>query len=302
MNELNLKQESAANCELKASLENYFMNRFIPILFLLVSCTDKSQSNKSFALALKSDTLIIQNRLSEAEQVIKEAIHLDSSNYIAYNNLAIVRIKTNSPSEKVVDAFTKSLAINPYYATALFSLTNFYYDKKDYSNAIIYSTKYLSILKKGSESDSDISRLYTIRAESRNMKKEFDEALLDSDSALNYNKNSYWAYKERGSAYRQLNLYTDAITNYSKALDINPAYAQAYNGLAICYDDAKIDFNKALINYTKAIELDPKNGTYVYNRGACLYDNGFKEKARPDFIKADSLGKFEAKSYLKKYL
>jgi len=279
------------------------MNRFIPILFLfLVSCADKSQSNKSFALALKSDTLIIQNRLSEAEEVIQEAIRLDSSNYIAYNNLAIVRIKTNSPSENVVAAFTKSLAINPYYATALYSLTNFYHDKLDYSNAIIYSTKYLNLFKKGSESDSDISRLYTIRAESRNMKGEFNEALLDSDSALSYSTNSYWAYKERGSAYRQLHLYNDAIKNYLNALDINPTYDQAYNGLAICYDDGKIDFNKAIINYTKAIELAPKSGTYIYNRGACLYDNGFKEKARPDFIKADSLGKVEAKSYLKKYL
>lgn len=279
------------------------MNRFIPILFLsLVSCANKSQSNKSFALALKSDTLIIQNRLSEAEQVIQEAIRLDSSNYIAYNNLAIVRIKTNSPSEKVVDAFSKSLAINPYYATALYSLTNFYHDKLDYSNAIIYSTKYLNLFKKGTQSDTDICRLYTIRAESRNMKGEFNEALLDSDSALNYCTNSYWAYKERGSAYRQLHLYNDAIKSYLRALEINPTYAQAYNGLAICYDDGKIDFNNAIVNYTKAIELDPKSGTYIYNRGACLYDNGFKEKAQTDFIKADSLGKAEAKTYLKKYL
>ncbi len=240
--------------------------------------------------------------MNEAEQVIQEAIRLDSSNYIAYNNLAIVRIKTNSSSEKVVDAFTKSLAINPYYATALYSLTNFYHDKLDYSNAIIYSTKYLNLFKKGSQSDTDICRLYTIRAESRNMKGDFNQALLDSDSALNYCPSSYWAYKERGSAYRQLHLYNDAIKNYSRALEINPTYAQAYNGLALCYDDGKIDFNNAIVNYTKAIELDAKSGTYIYNRGACLYDNGFKEKARPDFIKADSLGKVEAKSYLKKYL
>lgn len=278
------------------------MNKFIPILLLLlVSCTDKSQSNKSFALARKSDTLINQNRLSEAEQVIQEAINLDSSNYIAYNNLAILGIKTNSHPKKVVDAFTKSLTINPYYATAFYNLTNFYYAKHDYSNAIIYSTKYLNLFRNGSDSNSHISHLYTIRAESRNLKGEYIEALLDSDSALNYSTNSCWTYKERGSAYRQLHLYDDAIINYLKALDINPTYAQAYNGLAICQDEGKLDFNEAIINYTKAIELDPKSGTYIYNRGACLYDNGFKEKARPDFIKADSLGKIEAKSYLKKY-
>ena len=193
------------------------------------------------------------------------------------------------------------MTINPYYETAVYNLANFYYDTKDYPSTIIFCTKYLALTKNKRETANDISHIYTIRSESKNLKRLFVEALIDSDSAITLNPNSYWAYKERGSAYRQLHQYREAIKNYSKALEINPGYAQAYNGLAICYDDGKIDFRKAVQNYTKAVELDPQSAAYIYNRGAFFYDNGFKEKALPDLRKADSLGKSEAKSYLKKY-
>jgi protein O-GlcNAc transferase len=275
---------------------------FYFLLFIATACNSTNQRDKSLMLALKSDTLIEENKLDEADVMVREAIKLDPENYIAYNNLGILRMKRNLSAAEVTEPLLKSLSINPYYETAANNLANYYHEIKDYPNAIIFSTKYLVLARHMRQPKGDISHVYTIRSESENMIKRFREAILDSDSALTYNPSSFWAYKERGSAFRQLYFHDEAIKNYMKALEINPTFAQAYNGLAICYDDGKIDFNKALLNYTKAIELDPKSGTYVYNRGACLYDNGFKEKAFLDFKKADSLGKSEAKFYLKKYL
>jgi tetratricopeptide (TPR) repeat protein len=279
------------------------MNRVILISVLFfTSCNNNHSRPKSFALALRSDTLIEQDKLSEAEIVIAESLALDSANYIALNNLGMLRMKRHLSPKEVVDPVLKALSINPSYETAAHNLANYYYEIKDYSSAINFCTQYLAIAKFKRDPAGDISRIYTIRCESKNMGKRFYEAIEDSDSALSYNANSYWAYKERASAYRQLGLYTEAIRNYLKALEINSNYAQAYNGLAICYDDGKISFDKAILNYSRAIELEPHSGTYIYNRGACLFDNGFKEKARADFLKADSLRKPEAKSYLKKYL
>ena len=275
--------------------------RIYIFLFLFASCDQNTDYDKSSKLALKSDTLLSQNKLDEAETIITQAISLDSSNHIDYNNLGILRMKRGLPKEQIIESFIKSMTIKPDYGAAIYNLANFYYEIKDYSNSIAFCTKYLVIARNEKEIKNDISRIYTIRSESKNLKFQFFEALVDSDSAIILNPNSFWAYKERGSAYRQLHQYDEAIKNYSKALEINPGYAQAYNGLAICYDDSKIDLNKAIQNYTKAITLDPQSAAFVYNRGACLYDNGFRNKALPDFRKADSLGKPEAKYYLKKY-
>jgi tetratricopeptide (TPR) repeat protein len=272
------------------------------ILIFMTACSSKDERDKSLTLALRSDTLIEENRLDEAEIIINEAIKLDKENHIAYNNLGILRIRQNLSSELVLEPLIKSLSINPYYEMAAYNLANYYHEIKDYPNAIIFCTKYLVLIRNSKEATGNISHIYAIRSESKNIGKQFHEAILDSDSALSYNPNSFGAYKERGSAYRELRQFDEAIRNYSKAIDINPDYAQAYNGLAICLDNGKKDFNGALQYYTKAIDLDSQSATYIYNRGACLFDNGFKDKALPDLIKADKLGKQEAKSYLEKYL
>lgn len=271
---------------------------FLPFV---LSCNNKPQYNKSLNLALKSDTLLLQNKLDEAETIIAEAIRLDNSNHIAYNNLGVLRRKRGMTHQEIIEPFVKSLTIRPDYETAVYNLADFYYHLKDYKNSIIYCTKYLVLAKNNNEASNDIAHIYTIRSESKNLDKKFTGAILDSDSALIFNPNSYGAYKERASAYRELRQFDEAIKNYLKAIDIKPDYAQAYNGLGICYDDGKKDLNKALQYYTKAIDLDSQNAIYVYNRGACLFDNGLKEKALSDLRKADSLGKQEAKSYLEKY-
>jgi tetratricopeptide (TPR) repeat protein len=278
------------------------MKRTIYILVVfMTACGSKSQVDKSLALALRSDTLIKEDRLDEAEIVITEAIKLDKGNHIAYNNLGILRMRQNLSSEQIIEPFIKSLSINPYYETAAYNLANYYHEIKDYPNALIFCTKYLALNRNNKEMPGTISHIYAIRSESENIGKQFHEAILDSDSALSHNTRSYWAYKERGTAYRELRQFDEAIKNYLKAIDINPDYAQAYNGLAICYDDGKKDFNSALQYYTKAIDLDSQSATYIYNRGACLFANGFKDKAISDLRKADKLGKQEAKSYLEKY-
>ena len=147
----------------------------------------------------------------------------------------------------------------------------------------------------------NVAHIYAIRSESHNIRKKLHEAILDADSALSHKPESYWANKERASAYRERRQFDEAIKNYLKSIDLNPDYAKAYNGLAICYEQGKRDINTALQYYTKAIALDSLNATYLYNRGSFLFDNGFKHKALSDLRTADKLGKHEAKSYLDKY-
>jgi tetratricopeptide (TPR) repeat protein len=80
-----------------------------------------------------------------------------------------------------------------------------------------------------------------------------------------------------------------AISNYSKAIEINPKLVKAYNNRGIAYIWKK-QYDLAVADFNKAIELDPKNGK-AYNNRAIVYSyQGETDKARQDLKKAQSLG------------
>ena len=81
----------------------------------------------------------------------------------------------------------------------------------------------------------------------------------------------------------------NAISHYSKAIEIDPKFVKAYNNRGIAYIWKK-EFKLAIADFTKAIELDPKNGK-PYNNRAIVYSYiGDTGKARQDLQKAKSLG------------
>jgi tetratricopeptide (TPR) repeat protein len=80
-----------------------------------------------------------------------------------------------------------------------------------------------------------------------------------------------------------------AITNYSKAIEIDPKLVKAYNNRGIAYIWKK-QYDLAVADFNKAIELDPNNGK-AYNNRAIVYSyQGENDKARQDLKKAQSLG------------
>lgn len=270
------------------------------LLICFIGCS-RTVDNKSIYYALQSDTLLNSGDLKGAELAIKKAIEIDNKNYIAYNNLGVLNIKLGLPEDKVLEAFFKSASLNIHYPTAIHNIANYYFEIKKYALSVEYCNKYIELIESEEISDEYIANIYAIRGECYNYLEQYSKAKIDLDYAISLNPNDTGAYKELGWAYRNLYMYNEAIKNYTKAIRMNPNYAQAYNGLGIVYDIGLKDFNKALENYNKAIELDSNSGTYLYNRGSMLYDNGFIEKAYPDLKKSVSLGKVEAKEYLRKY-
>ena len=70
------------------------------------------------------------------------------------------------------------------------------------------------------------------------------------------------------SAYNKANLndYNGAIADYTKAIELDPNNSNAYINRGIVKNDLK-DYYGAIFDYTKAIELDPNNSIAYYNRG-----------------------------------
>ena len=60
--------------------------------------------------------------------------------------------------------------------------------------------------------------------------------------------------------------YNGAIADYTKAIELNPNYANAYYNRGISKHNLK-DYNGAISDYNKAIEIDPNYANAYYNRG-----------------------------------
>src|SRR5512139_183805 len=73
-------------------------------------------------------------------------------------------------------------------------------------------------------------------------------------------------YNNRGFAYCQIGKYDQAISDFTKAIKINPRLAHAYNnrGAAYLYED---QYDQAISDFNKAIEIDPRLAHAYNNRG-----------------------------------
>jgi tetratricopeptide (TPR) repeat protein len=63
--------------------------------------------------------------------------------------------------------------------------------------------------------------------------------------------------------YDKLNKYAEAISNYDKAIEINPNNADYYYNRGNSYYYLK-NYNEAILNYNKAIRINPDNVDYYY--------------------------------------
>ncbi len=97
------------------------------------------------------------------------------------------------------------------------------------------------------------------------------------------------AYNNRGFAYYLKQEYDRAITDYNKAIELDPKYAMAYNNRGIAYF-LKKEPDKSIADYSKAIEINPKYADAYNNRGVAYYLKKEYDKAWEDVYKAQGLG------------
>ena len=77
------------------------------------------------------------------------------------------------------------------------------------------------------------------------------------------------AHTDLGAAYLQQGKYEIALSEFTEAIQIDPNYASAYNGMGLVQAALGEDV-KADANYRKAIELQPNNSESHNNYGSFL--------------------------------
>ncbi|MDR1006833.1 MAG: tetratricopeptide repeat protein [Bacteroidales bacterium] len=88
--------------------------------------------------------------------------------------------------------------------------------------------------------------------------KGYDIAIECFKKAIELEPDYAYAYNGMGNAYSDWNgNYKNAIECYKKAIELNPDYADAYYNMGNAYGAWNGQYEKAIECYEKAIELDP---------------------------------------------
>ncbi len=105
---------------------------------------------------------------------------------------------------------------------------------------------------------------------------------------LSPGKNTAADYVDSGVAHYNSGEYEKAIDEYNRAIELNPNYAPAYNNRGLAYYDQGM-YSSAIADYTRAIQLSPNDTIAYYNRGNTYYDreNAYTDQGNYNLAIAD---------------
>ena len=148
-------------------------------------------------------------------------------------------------------------------------------------------------LNKAIEVDNNYAPAYYFRA---NIKDSFDDrhgAMKDYNTAIEKNSKFADAFFARGNVKMKLQDYYGAISDYTTAITLNENYIEAYfnRGKAKQFLQA---YEDAINDCSKIIQINPKNIDAYFMRGILRIDFGDTKNGCLDLSKAGELGDLKA--------
>jgi protein O-mannosyl-transferase len=118
--------------------------------------------------------------------------------------------------------------------------------------------------------------------------RSYSDTMSFYNSSISQNPDNASLYNNRGNAKNNIKDFQGAIEDFTKAIELKPNYVFAYNNRGNAYKTIG-DPDKAIKDFNKAIELSPNTAEAYYNRGNSYYKNGDFEMAIENFNKAIEL-------------
>ena len=187
----------------------------------------------------------------------------------------IILIELNKYDE-ATELFKQIIENDPEYYWAYMSLGHLSYLSKDYSESIKMYQKSLEI-EENINSKIEISKNYLAL-------KDTTAAIKITDALLfNSNIDSLTIYNSRFNFYVEyLKDYDKSLLEINNIILMNPS-SESYAKRGMVYS-MKNDFELALLDFEKSIELDPKNRSPYYNRSKMYGIKKDIEKQRNDLL------------------
>ena len=81
------------------------------------------------------------------------------------------------------------------------------------------------------------------------------------------------AYSNRGTAYVRKGQYDEALADFSRALEINPKVPQTYYNRGVAYQ-LQGRYDEAVADFNSALKINPRHAASHFNRGVALEKAG----------------------------
>ncbi|MFH1440728.1 MAG: tetratricopeptide repeat protein [Candidatus Omnitrophota bacterium] len=137
---------------------------------------------------------------------------------------------------------------------------------------------------------------YINRGLTSQIRGDYEQAISDFTKAIEINPNDAHGYNNRGLIYEIKGSYDQAIADFNKAIEINPDFEGPYCNRGNTYFDIG-NYDQALADFSKDIELHPNSSIAYYGRANTYMHRGSYEQAIFDFTKAITITPDYAEAY-----
>jgi len=123
-------------------------------------------------------------------------------------------------------------------------------------------------------------------------KGDIAQAITSWSKAIESNADFVEAYYNRGNAYARQNMFDLALADMNKVIEMSPEgklKAQAYYNRGLIFDK-KNQIDQAIADYTKTIEINPEYAPAYKNRAVGYFSKKEYDKSWADVNKSESLG------------
>lgn len=204
-------------------------------------------------------------------------------------------------SEAISD-FDKAIELNPKDAMFYRSRGFSHYDSGQIPKAISDFTKAIEL----DPQNSDIYSTYL--QEARALLQKFEEAkakattkeATEEKSLSQQGKKAIEQAKThnyQGATWAYLGQSSQAISEFTKAIEIDPEFARAYYNRGRFYYGSG-QYSKAISDFNRTIELNPEYADAYFRRGGAYYLLGEYDQALSDYSKAIELNPKNAMAYV----
>ncbi len=136
---------------------------------------------------------------------------------------------------------------------------------------------------------NDYAEAYAVRGWALRERNQVERALTDFNRALQLQPENAATYSQRALTYVRLRNFDRALADYDKAIELSPQSAGFYNDRGVAYMDLK-DFARAMVDFNRAIDLDPRYPLAYNNRArSIVLEKGDHGRAITDLDRAIEL-------------
>jgi tetratricopeptide (TPR) repeat protein len=220
----------------------------------------------------------------------KKVSELKPNDVWSYLSLGKINFDLNN-FETAIQNYTKAISIYPDGMT-YFRRAETYIQLEKFKEAVNDFTKAISISKDTTNDsweivDYNIIGIYWGRAYCYNMLNNYSSAITDYTKIIEITRNDQGVgpYLKRAENYIKIKRNDLAISDFNKAISIDPNYSISYHSRGYFYQFTLEKNDQALEDYNKAINIDSEYLPSYYNRGLIFGASGNPEKALADFTK-----------------